>query len=194
MNQFFASALIIVSSFSASIGHAKELRMMHNLRISAQKFGVPAAVKSKRHFAPQCANFSGNWEGICVDDEGQIDHSTISIQQDDCSSVTLDGFEFPLNGSVSLQSAPNPDDNHAIPYTGTVAYEWNDSQTRLSSLATVTLFGGRVGTASNSNMWLAGDQLRVKDDKSTPILAIDGTSDWHASLEDCTYSRVSDTK
>lgn len=186
MKAFNVSLAVLVLSF-ASTSFAKDSRHVAKIRSALKNRSM--TMSAVRPIAPQCADFSGKWQGVCTEADGTTDEATLNITQEDCSSIYLDGINVDINGGVTVASSPAPDSEFPIPVSVSVGMSWNDSQTRLQQLTNLNI-GYSMGGVIKSSMWLAGDQLRVKDDKATALLSIDGTSDWNLVLTDCTYDRV----
>lgn len=180
------NGMIVIISLAATPLFAKSSPLPLSLQKAAAHF--QHAAKSHKTFSPQCTNFTGNWHGTCVDQHGHNEESKLTIKQDDCISMSLDNFDYNLNGSVSIASNPNPEAN-ALTFSGTLAYAWNDSQTKLRRLTTVTLGNGVAAAIANTSLWLSGDQLRVKDELSTPLMDINGVSNLEMVVEDCSYTK-----
>ena len=120
---------------SASSSLAKTPRFLRQIEDKIQKNGL--VTKEKRALAPQCTNFSGKWQGRCVYEQGDVEEETITIDQDECGSLNYAGQEYPIGGAVTLISSPSGET--ASSYSNTVALAWNDSQTKLNMLITLTI-------------------------------------------------------
>ena len=182
------SLVAAVSLLSAPVALAKTPRTLQNLKNAFVHKGLVR--KEIRPMAPQCANFTGKWQGICTDQDGETESHALSIEQEDCSIISFDGMSFNINGSISLSSMPNREADDDFPYSATLAYTWNDSQTKLKGLTTFSVFGGFVAGIVGHSMWLAGDQLRTKDEHGTPLMDVDGPTGFQLVMQDCIYDRV----
>jgi hypothetical protein len=183
--------LLGLLSLVAGVAQAKAPRVVQLLGKNLIRHGY--VEKSKHANAPQCANFSGSWKGTCVDQDGQTYSDTLDLTQEDCDAITISGLDANIGGSSVVSSQPNPNAEKHFSYSGTFGYAWNDSQSKLNSLTSVSFFDGAYAFIVRSSMWLAGDQLRTKDDAGA-ALSIDGTQGMNATLQDCTYDRTSSSR
>lgn len=180
--------LLAFLAVASTVSMAKDLKSVAAFKeaVKNQDFAAP----KKRILAPQCSHFSGSWQGFCVDEHGKSEADSVRIVQENCSSIEIDGIPHPIEGSILLQNNPSPDAND-LSYTGIIAHSWNDAQTKLYRLTTVALFNGAMASADKSSMWLSGDELRIKNDRSTDVLYIGSADpDWKTILNDCTYQKV----
>jgi hypothetical protein len=142
----------------------------------------------QKDMGSQCANFAGQWKGQCVDQEGLAEDSELTIEQDGCYSFGDGSFSFPIGGTLSLSSTPQPYAENQFPFSAAVSYQWNDSQTRLNSLSSAIIFNG-MGFLHTSQMWLHGDQLRIRDTANKSLM-IDNSDPWTMVMEDCSYTKA----
>jgi hypothetical protein len=178
--------IIALSVASAPAALARTPRQLH---------GFGAVLKSERAkpkartFAAQCANFSGSWSGTCVDAHGESENVSITVAQDDCESISMDGLFVDIFGATTMTLAPAPG-NEFGSATLIQTYSWNDSQTRLTGMSNMSFWNGGLAAISGQAIWLDGDQLRVKDTFSTPVMDSNGPTGWSFNATDCTYTRA----
>jgi hypothetical protein len=164
---------------------AKELRIIQQLKKSAP---LLAKKNAKKKISPVCANFTGNWIGICVESDGHQESEEVIIDQYQCESIAMDGGYFNINGLTTISNSSSP--NSEWPFSAGVAisYIWNDAQTRLYGSAGFS-FAGLFSGVSTQETWLEGDTLRRKD---TAAYSLDPTgvpSPIQLAMVDCTFTR-----
>lgn len=186
--QFAAIASMILFTSSS---FAKTPRSVKLLKDAMTQNGLVRKGKAIR--ANQCANFSGNWQGTCSSDQSgpPTYKNTLTIEQENCFDITIDGFTHTVNGSLAITSNPGFSDDSHIPYYASIAYAWNDSQTKLKGITTMNLYNGSLAGIMTHSMWMSGDQLQTKGEYATPLIDVDGPKTYGTVLEDCTYDRVS---
>jgi len=181
----FASVFALVAltmSPSASAAPRKEHPIMRHIAGLTAK-GAQKPLEGRK-IAPQCTNFSGKWAGQCTDQFGDTNTSEMNITQEDCSRISMWGAEFPINGTTTLSEH----DNNGQGFIASATYAWNDAQTRLTHLTNAQIAGMGIGFVFRGQIWLAGNQLRIKAMEGAAVnLDLGNVS---AILDDCTYDRV----
>ena len=185
----FALSLGFGSLGFGSLASAQTPRTMRNLERAVSNLSRQT---SPHKLAPLCADFSGTWQGSCLDDDGMTEDAKVTISQEGRGSVTMDGYQLDIGGMNSMQKVPQGGNPDALPLSMTMSYSWNDAQTRLLGMVSMTfsITNGSFAGAGKNSMWLAGDQLRIKDEEGTPLITNSGLPELHLVKQDCTYSRV----
>lgn len=181
----FTAMLSAVGFNLTGIAAAKEPRMLRGLKKAAAQL---AQKQGKRKLTPNCVNFSGNWAGICVDNDGRQENIELVIEQHDCSTIDMDGFTFDINGLNTIASSPNPNAEFPVPIGGAISMNWNDAQTRLYGSIGANL-GGWFVFVSTEETWLEGDTLRRKDTASYTLDPTGVPSPTQMVMDDCTMTR-----
>ncbi len=170
-------SIVLGVALQSSTLAAKELKMIRELK---KNFGAHMVKgRSFKKTAPLCANFNGNWEGTCTNEEGRTENSKIKIVQEKCSYIEFDGFDLPINGSLSIQAIQED----SINVSAILNVAWNDSQTKLLKQTSLSFLN--MANVSTEAVWLEGETLRIKETYSTPAIGLEGPlSGWKPELED----------
>jgi hypothetical protein len=164
---------------------AKEPRIVQQLKKVAPQFAKKKALKK---ISPICTNFSGNWVGTCVETDGYQEPIEMTIEQEKCEYIVMDGWSFNINGLNTIANSPSPNAEWPLSVGGSISTSWNDAQTRLYTNAGFSV-GSWFSVVATQEIWLEGDTLRQKD---TAAYALDPTgvpSPMQQVLQDCTMNR-----
>lgn len=164
---------------------AKELRIIQQIKKSASFL---AKKKANKKIAPVCANFTGNWVGVCTRPDEPEEASEVIIKQEECEAISMGDGYFDINGLNTFSSSPSPNSEWPFSSGGAISYIWNDAQTRLygsTGFAIARWFGGVL----TEETWLEGDTLRRKDTASYTLDPTGVPSPFQMVMEDCTFNR-----
>lgn len=164
---------------------AKELRIITQLKKSAPFL---AKKNLKKKISPVCADFTGNWVGVCVETDGRQESAEVIINQDQCESIEMDGGYFSINGLNTISNSPSPNSEWPFSSGGAISYIWNDAQTRLYGSVGFSVAGWFSGV-STEETWLEGDTLRRKDTASYALDPTGVPSPFQLVMVDCTFTR-----
>ncbi len=156
------------------------------------------AASMKPHPKPfrvdKCSNFKGVWEGQCVQlpnpaDPGRIEESFITIDQDDCSRLSIDNIPIPAQGSFSAHISYPPRSSKE-PTSVVMSGSWNDAQTRFTVVYNVALPTWGQNFLQSTNYEMDGETLVVSDGVYEVGLDASGNpTTWHPVREDCRYTK-----
>jgi hypothetical protein len=181
----FTVATLLSTFLLNQVAQAKEPRIVQQLKKVAPQFAKKKALKK---LSPICANFSGNWVGTCVETDGAQEPIEMTIEQEKCEYINMDGFSFNINGLNTIANSPSPNAEWPLSVGGSISMSWNDAQSRLYANAGVSV-ASWFSVVSTQEIWLEGDTLRQKD---TAAYALDPTgvpSPMQQVLLDCTLNR-----
>ena len=164
---------------------AKELRIIQQLKKSAP---LLAKKNAKKKISPVCANFTGNWVGVCTEADGRQETSEAIIDQYRCENIDMDGFYFDINGLNTVSNSPSPNSEWPLSSGGAISYTWNDAQTRLYSSVGFAVAGWFAAVATEET-WLEGDTLRRKATASYLLDPTGVPSPVQMVMDDCTFTR-----
>lgn len=167
-----------------------------SLPTSAHAFGLkrlPKSLKMQRKAVaesdrfPNCTDFSGHWEGSCQYTDGSEGQSSITIAQDSCKKIVIDGFDSSVPG-VSKSSDTSFVDNEQIDVTG--AFDWNTARKTLLIHAAAVIKGANSTTlvTGDSTMSLVDGQL-LTTQNSTTTGTFKGTPSSETYTEECKYTK-----
>lgn len=185
--KFFNTLVLVATVFAPhAFGSSKSfIEKIKSKMGSDHQFSMSAAASKK--VVNNCVNFTGHWVGTCVDQDGNISDEELRIQQEDCYSITFDGYPTVIGGTTAVSIAPNIHQDLYVPASAQISHAWNASQTRLNTMVTGTIFHG-WGLMYTSQQWLQGGKLHTKDLESRN-LKIDNTPTWEKVDEECVYEK-----
>lgn len=184
--KLFPTLALTTTLLLPSVSFAKGLPILDSMKNALKRSDL--AQRQAKEVAPQCADFSGNWQGTCTNPDGRADPDSVILTQKDCTQLTFYGLDVPLNGAVTLATSPSRDAVDSLPSAETVSMAWNDSQTVIRFLISGNFFNGVFAFVQNGAVWIAGDQLHIKYEKPLS-LGIDGGPGVELIAQDCVYSR-----
>jgi hypothetical protein len=183
------SALVLTAFLTTlgfhQIAQARDLRIVQQLKKSLPHLAKKNLVKK---ISPVCANFTGNWTGICIDSHGDQEPWEAVIDQEKCEYISMDGTSFNINGLNTIANSPGPNSEWPLNVGGSVSTTWNDAQTRLYKSVGFSIAGWFSGV-STQEIWLEGDTLRTKDTASYTLDPTGVPSPMQMIMQDCTFSR-----
>jgi len=101
-----------------------------------------------------CTDFSGDWRGTCIDDDGATSDTELKITQIQCDSIVIDGLRMPIGGSRTLIVEGKGDSEVLILYPS-----WDTSRRGIDLTGSVTM---RYSTGSTVVGKYIGT-LRIQD-------------------------------